>query len=185
MEINGKTIGVAVGIVVLLVAGGPIWRFVQEVRVRSRAPALCTMPTKRYEGEPYLKGRVAFVNQDHKWDVLLGTYAPAGVAAKAPSEITSCVIVDWSWRAAGTYDVTRTQTRDGEVTGVQKSVALAKQQTCHVTVVDRTIGAIVAEADFAGRVADSIRSDGTGSDPTMGQKPIEEIERWLYALPRR
>ncbi len=34
-------------------------------------------------------------------------------------------------------------------------------------------------------MADSIRPDGTGPDPTMGQKPIDELEKWLYALPRK
>lgn len=160
--------------------------FVNELRLRRAAPKLCEVPSTRVDGQPYLKGRVAIVNEDERgkhWDVLLGTYMPEDVAAHAPSEVTTCVVVDWSWRVGGRYNVTKvapdgTETPDG--------VAAAKEQTAHVTVIDLTIPAVVGEADFAGGVPEGVQTDSRDErDPTLGYKPIEPVEKWLYALPRR
>lgn len=183
MEITlGKLLGAVAAVVLVPLFIWVGWPFLNELRMKREAPKLCVIPATRLPGEAYLRGRVAVVNEEHKWDWLIGNYLPEGLMATKPSEITTCVVLDWSWKVAGTYQMKKIAP-DGRETPM--GPVAAKAQTCKVTVVDLTLGAVVGEATFEGRVAEGIRSDGTGGDPTMGQKPVEEIEAWLHKLPRK
>lgn len=188
MEVTwGKLVlGVAALVVVPIVAvKGCAFR--EAVRLRAEAPRLCVVPsTKAPAGAPYLRGRVAVVNQEQKWDFLIGNYLPKDLAATKPEEITTCVVLDWNWKATGVFDVTTTTLRGGQEVQKSKSKELARAQTCHVTIVDLSIPAIVGEAEFVGRTPEGFVSDGTGdTDPALGGKPISEVEEWLHGLPRK
>jgi hypothetical protein len=186
LEVTWKKIVLGVAALVLVPIGAVKGcSFYTDVRLRREAPKICVVPEARVNGEGYLRGRVAVVNQDKQWDWLIADYMPDGLAARRPEEISTCVVLDWDWKAAGVYDVTTTHTRGGQSYKTEGR-ELAKAQTCHALVVDLTIPAVVAEASFVGRVRDGYVSDGTGDrDMSMGDKPVAELEKWLYGLPRQ
>ena len=131
------------------------------------------------------QGKVAVVTKEGAWERLLGDYLPPGLRAERAADISTCVIVEWGLRAEDLLEVTTT-VRRGNAESSSKSLAYATAQTARVTVVDVTIPAVVAVNTFEGQAPQGYRSDGTGdTDPSIGAKPIDDIEKWLHALPRR
>lgn len=159
--------------------------FVRELRMKRAAAELCTIPERRELGAPYLRGRVAVVDLDtHRWEPLVGNYLPEELSPRSADEISTCMMLSWESRAVGLYDVTKLGPNGARTpAGTEAAV----QQMCKITVVDLTIPAVVGEAFVKGRApADSIRSDGTGDRPAgTAAKPIEEIEAYYKALPRK
>ena len=116
----------------------------------------------------------------HRWEPLVGNYLPDDLAPQTFDDVKMCVVIEWARKAVGEYQVTGTDSQ-GRPTNRGTQVAVA--QNCHVTLVDLTTHAVIAENDFEGRVAERIRSD----TPDIGDnaKPIEELEAWLFKLPRK
>ncbi len=115
----------------------------------------------------YVKGKMVVISkQEKEVDDEVYPALPNELRADSPAEVGTVVILKWGAQVRGVY------------TGGNAS---ALWHTCEVTVIDRSLSAIVGRQDFRG--GDPPVST-TGRGDIYGTKPIQEIVAYLTALPR-
>jgi hypothetical protein len=122
---------------------------------------------QREQGE-YLRGKVIVVNTgDKEVDCDVFFELPSELRAATPEEVGTIVRLKWGTKMVGMY-----------VSG-RGSEGAADAQTCEVTVIDKSIPAIVAWRSFQG---DDPPMHFTGA--RTGPKPVKAVVDFITSLPR-
>lgn len=116
--------------------------------------------------QPYVKGKVILVNKEEK--KIDHTYCelPEELRATRPEEVETIVWLEWGKDKVGRYT-------DGSTAYVN---------TCKVTIIDRSIPAIVAVTNLRGSMPPNMTTRGGGAGGSM---PTEEVIAYLQNLPRK
>jgi hypothetical protein len=144
-------------------------RSAEAGRFQGRIKEYLVVPKEELQHGEYLRGRVVVISTGEKEvdeDVFFDL--PEGLRATAPDEVGTVVLTKWGTKMVGMY------------TGPNgTSGGVADAQTCQVTVIDRSIPAVVAHRWFQG--ADPpLYYNGTRTGP----KPVKEVVDFLTGLPR-
>lgn len=178
-----RRILVIVGVLVSIPVAMSLWDLRRAVKLRQDAARVCQLPSEKIDGPPYLKGKLGVIDvAEKKWEPKIGSYLPPELMPERVEDIGTCVFLEWGAKVEGQYLVETT--RGGVKQGTHTQYAM--RQNCKITLVDRAEHKVIAEKMvFAPPPSDGFVSDGTGPSPAAGHKPIEEVEEWLFALPRR
>ncbi len=115
----------------------------------------------------YLKGKMVVISKrEMQVDEEVYTALPAELRADSPAEVGTVVVLKWGAQVRGVYS---------------SNEAFALWHTCEVTVIDKSISAIVGRQNFRG--GDPPVST-TGRGDIYGSKPIQDIVAYLTTLPR-
>ena len=164
-----KRLGILLVVLVCIPIAMAAWDVARATSLRSKAVQLCRLPDKRVEGEGYLKGKLAVIDvREGAWEPLVGGHLPPDLVPLRADELGSCALLEW---AAPVDGGTPIDARTGKPLE-------SLQANCKVTVIDLTAQAIVAEKlIFASAPAPGFAA--------ANSKPVNEVEDWLFRLPRR
>ena len=174
---------ILLGVLICIPIAMSAWDLRKAVKLRQGAAEVCQIPSEEIEGPPYLKGKLAVIDvAEKKWEPKIGSYLPADLMPERVEDIGTCVFIEWGARVEGQYLVETS--RGGVKQGTHTEYAM--RRNAKLTLVDRAENKIIAEKMvFGPPPSDGFVSDGTGDSPASGHKPIEEVEEYLFALPRK
>jgi hypothetical protein len=142
-------------------------RSAEAARFEGHIRDYLTIPKEQFQLGEYLRGQVVAIDvgtREVDEDVFFDL--PAGLRAATPEEVGTVVLLKWGTKMVGMY------------TGPNGFGGVADAQTCEVTVIDRSIPAVVARRSFQGHDPPT-HYNGTRTGP----KPVEEVVNFLTGLP--
>jgi hypothetical protein len=117
--------------------------------------------------KPYIKGKIIIIdNQKNKIDHIYYDL-PENLRATKPENVGTIVLLEWGEDKIGFYASPRSE---------------AIVITCQVTVIDKSIPAIVSKVNFEGPPPPAILKSG---ESATGAMPTQEIVNYLQGLPRK
>jgi hypothetical protein len=118
---------------------------------------------------PYLKGKMVVISKrDKEVDEEVSSGLPPELQAAGPEEVGTIVILNWRGDVRGPY---------------VGSSAFGMRHKCELSVIDRSLGAIIGRQDFYGGDPPAVVSANARGD-IYGSKPIDQIVAYLTQLPR-
>jgi hypothetical protein len=121
---------------------------------------------KPNRAQAYLKGKIIAVNKKEKKIDDIYFKLPEELRATKPENVGTIVWLDWGEDEVGTYT-------DAETATVI---------TCHMTVIDKSIPAIVGEINFRGDDPPELKKR---LDSSSGTTPDEDIVFFLQNVPKK
>jgi hypothetical protein len=164
-----KRLAILLVVLVCIPIAMAAWDVVRATSLRSKAVELCQLPNKRLETEPYLKGKLAVIDvREGAWEPLLGGHLPPDLVPLRAEELGTCALLEW---AAEVDAGTAVDPRSGKPITEPRA-------NCKVTLIDLAEQAVIAEkVVFASAPAPGFAA--------ANSKPVNEVEDWLFRLPRR
>jgi hypothetical protein len=158
--------------ITLLSASAAFYYFVgrheQKIKpFKDRLPEY-TAITRTQVGDPYLKGKIIAIDKNRNIIDKLYYDLSEELRANTPEEVGTIVWLQCDENVVGYYGSTQTEGSE------------ATYWTCDVTIIDKSIPAILEKRNFAGAPPPS-KSAGSGT----GGKPTKEIIDYLVSLPRK
>jgi hypothetical protein len=137
--------------------------------------------TSPHQTEAYLKGKIITVNKKEKRLDDIYFDLPEELRATKPEDVGTIVWLEWGKDEAGFYcDWSDVLCKDGITPPKHDDPATVN--TCHVTIIDKFIPAIVGEMSFMGSDPPQRK---TRSGSSSGSMPTEEIVAYLQSLPKK
>lgn len=143
---------------------GPFMNHVKEYSTISGLKN--SVRTSPHRMQAYLKGKIITVNKENNRIDNIYFDLPEELRAAKPEDVGTIIWLKWGENKVGSYT-------DGEDAIVNN---------CHVTIIDKSISAIVDERNFRGSDPPKVKH-GSGSD--SGSMPTKEIVNYLQSLPKK
>jgi hypothetical protein len=181
-----KRVVIGLGVLVCVPIAMSAWDLAQTSKLRSEGLLRCARPARKLEGAPYLTGKLEVIDVlENKWEQVISGHLPADLLPSNAEEIGTCVLLEWGAKLEGTQVVQEQEARIGRKLSAQETAALA--QNCKVTLIDLKRGAVIGEQFVLGRPpTPGLVSDAhSAASPSVGHKPISEVEAFLFQLPRK
>lgn len=156
----------------------------QVERIKKLIPDFASLPRRtQLANPPYLKGKLIVLAHTAEDKIAqLRTYSYlSDINAGSPEEVTTVVLLNCRKVRAGTFVVYSTlQT----IYDLNNKRIPGFTQFCDLTIIDRTIPAVIYKKTFQGKPPGTDVSLSNSDKEVLGNEPVEEIKTFLSGLNR-